>query len=174
MEYEIVEKAWVVNKNKFSEPWNHGDEIYYGTKGSVKEMAIIDNYEGELLSGDDLTFLTIPIIRSKNNDKILFNGTVLKRWEVLSKERKLKINNLDKEKTYYIQDARSYVGNAVLWWGLNGCGYVTDLSKAHKYTWEELRDFEPRDTDIIWESEHVEKAVRKYLDMQGLNRLNSI
>ena len=44
---------------------------------------------------------------------------------------------MKKEELYYIQDSRSYLGNAILWWGLNSQGYTADLNKAQKYTKEE-------------------------------------
>lgn len=34
---------------------------------------------------------------------------------------------------YYIRH-NSYVGNAIVWWGVDGDGYTTDINKAGKYT----------------------------------------
>lgn len=174
MKYEIVEKAWKVNAEKFEEPWFHGDIIYHGTKGAAKYSAISDNDAGKLKNGKDIDFLNIPIVRAKDYDKILFHGEIIKRYEIKKKIREQKIKELAKDKMYYVQDSRNYVGNAVLWWGLNGNGYVTDLSKAQKYTFEQIQKFNPRETDIIWEAEHVEKAIGQYVDMQGLCRSNSL
>lgn len=174
MKIEIIEKAWRVNAEKFEEPWYHGDQIYYGTKGSVKYSAISDNDVGRLTNDKEINFLTIPIIRAKDYDKILYCGEVIKRWEIKNKIREQKIKTLPKDKMYYVQDSRNYVGNAVLWFGLNNNGYVTDLSKAQKYTWEQIQKFNLRETNIIWDSEHVENAIRQYIDMQGLNREYSI
>lgn len=47
---------------------------------------------------------------------------------------------------YYIQDARSYVGNSVLFWRPGGAGYTTNLDEAGLYTLEEASSH--RDTDI--------------------------
>ena len=48
---------------------------------------------------------------------------------------------------YYIMDARSRVGNCVLWWGVDGNGYTCDLNRAGLYTLAEaLRG--DRETDI--------------------------
>ena len=174
MKYEIVEKAWCVDADKFTEPWYHNQQIYYGTKGQAKSSAVCDNDAGELLNGKEINFLNIPVIRCKEHDKIKYNGEIIKRYQIADKVREVKIKELPKDKYYYVQDNRNYVGNAVLWWGINGNGYVTDLQKAHKYTWDEIQKFSPRDTDIIWESEHVEKAIRQYVDMQGLDRNKSL
>ena len=43
------------------------------------------------------------------------------------------------ERRYYIQDTRTIVGNCVLWWGKNSCGYVCDLSLAGIYDESEAR-----------------------------------
>lgn len=174
MKIKIINKAWRVNAEKFYEHWHHDTGIYYGTRGQAKRQALPDNDAGELIkTGTYPDFLTMPVIRAKDYDIILYKGEKIKRYQIREVERKIKIKNLPKDKCFYVQDARNYVGNAVLWWGINGRGYVTDLSKAHKYTWQEIQDFNPRDLDIIWESEHVEKAIRQYVDMQGLNRDNS-
>jgi len=38
-----------------------------------------------------------------------------------------------KQDLYFIRTTR-FVGNSLLWWGPNSCGYTTDLNKAGKYT----------------------------------------
>ena len=59
---------------------------------------------------------------------------------------------------YYVQDSRS--GNAVLWWAINGAGYVTE-GKLINTKSEIISDFgEGRETDIVWPAGHVESAVR--------------
>jgi hypothetical protein len=45
MKYEIVEMAWKVNPDKFQEPWHHGGEIYYGSKGSSTLFKNISIYK---------------------------------------------------------------------------------------------------------------------------------
>lgn len=175
MKYKIVEKAWVLNNSNLDEPWYHNcDIVYYGTRGQAKRAALPDNDGGKLLNGDDISFLTIKVQRSIQDDKILVNGTVIKRYELKTIERLNNISQLAKDKFFYVQDRRNYVGNAVLWWAKNGNGYVTDLSKAHKYTWNEIQSFNPRGTDIIWESEHVENAIRQYVDAQYLKQEFSV
>lgn len=171
---KIIEKAWQANASKFEEPWYHGDQIYYGTRGQAKSKAVWDNNAGKLLNGKEINFLNIPIIRAYEYDKILYNNEIIKRYQIKQKLREQKIKELPKDKLFYIQDDRSYVGNAVVWWGLNGSGYVTDLAYAQKYTWEQIQKFNPRETDIIWESNHVEQAIRSYVDAQYLNRDKSV
>ena len=166
---EILEKAWMLNTSNLEEPWFcESDEVYYGTKGQAKSWAVIDNDACTTLGGECISFLNIRVKRAKQFDKVLFRGEEINRNKIKDIIRKGEIESLDVNKMYYVQDRRNYVGNAVLWWGLNGSGYVTDLAKAHKYTYEEILKFNPRETDIIWESDHVETAIRQYVDMQGL------
>lgn len=75
------------------------------------------------------------------------------------------------EDQYYLQDSRSYLGNDVLWWALEGNGYTTDLSKAQVYSKEEaLRLHQNRPSDIPWPKRYVDAKVRPAVDMQYLNR----
>jgi len=71
--------------------------------------------------------------------------------------------------SYYLQYSNSTVGSNVLWWGKNGNGYVTDLSKAHIYTREEaISHHESRITDIPWPKEYVDSKTRETVDTQYL------
>lgn len=169
MKIQILEKAWVLNPDCVTEPWFVDDCPCYGTRGQAKVSLMYANDGLETRKGKSLNILNIKVKRDKEQDKVLFDGESMRRYQIKDKLREYKIKQLPKDKFYYIQDARSYVGNAVLWHAINGCGYVTDLSKAEKLSWEGVQKFKPRDTDIIWESEHVEKAIRQYVDMQGLD-----
>ena len=72
---------------------------------------------------------------------------------------------------FYMQDSRSYVGNDVLWWAIDGNGYTTDLRKAQTYTREEaqrMHDF--RRTDIPWPKDYIDQKTRPAVDMQYIKR----
>ena len=78
-----------------------------------------------------------------------------------------------KEELYYIQDTRQYVGNAVLWWGINGGGYTTDLSKAGKYSKADAIHICKRDSDKAWLCDYVDnnlEAHKTIIDSQYLDR----
>jgi len=71
------------------------------------------------------------------------------------------------EDKYYLQDSRSYVGNDMLWWGIDGCGYTSDLRKAHVYTREQaVKHNQDRYTDIPWPKSYVDSKTRPAVDMQ--------
>jgi hypothetical protein len=72
------------------------------------------------------------------------------------------------EELYYIQDTRTYVGNAVMWWGKESAGYTTDIMKAGKYTKQEAQDICKRKTDRAWPCSYVDSKMRYYVDMQLL------
>lgn len=68
---------------------------------------------------------------------------------------------------YYLQDSRSYVGNDVLWWAIDGCGYTTDLRKAHVFSKDEAVSYnESRATDIPWPKKYIDDKTRPAVDMQ--------
>lgn len=171
MAIEILKKAWRLSTKNMSEPWFYVNEIYYGTKGQAKAQAIINNDNAELLTDDEFNFMTVRVLRCKEHDIIFYNGEKNYRYNIGMIDRNLKIKNLPADKMYYVQDRRNYVGNSVLWWGLNSNGYTTNIDKAHKFTKQEVQQFiNGRPTDIIWESSHVEQGILRHVDGQKLNR----
>jgi hypothetical protein len=77
---------------------------------------------------------------------------------------------MGKEKEYYIQNG--YVGNAILWWGIDRAGYTTDIAKAGRYSKAEAKSIITRPGDIAWECDHIdrnEQARRTIVDMQYLD-----
>jgi hypothetical protein len=72
---------------------------------------------------------------------------------------------------FYLQDSRTYVGNDVMWWALNGNGYTTDLRKAHVYTKEQAQaKHNARETDIPWPKEYIDERWRPAVDCQYIKR----
>ena len=64
---------------------------------------------------------------------------------------------------YYIQDARRFVGNSVLWWREGGAGYTTNLAEAMRVT----GDWKGRDTDILWPVDEIDARATRQFDMQN-------
>jgi hypothetical protein len=171
---QTIEKAWKINPDSVLEPWFVNDEFVLGTRGQAKQKFIINFDELLNIDREKLTILNISILREPSQDIVLYKGQKTKRFMIKEIDRLEKLKQVPLDKFYYAQDKRGYVGNCVLWWGLNSCGYVTDIRNAHKYTGQEIRDFEPRDTDIIWDADHIESILRQTVDCQYLKQNNSI
>jgi len=149
-------------------------EVVYGkTVGEAKSQGLgLD--EGSLERPVEYT--DIKTKRAEYYDTVYFEGEEMYRWrmqmELKQKERVNRMESLPDDELFYIQDTRNYVGNAVLWWGLDSSGYVTDIKKAQKYTKKEVIEKigQGRETDVFWPASHVESAIREYIDIQGLKR----
>jgi hypothetical protein len=75
---------------------------------------------------------------------------------------------------YYIQDARQYVGNCILFWGKNSSGYVTDINKAGLYSEEKAKEIcKNRKTDIAWPEYYVQERTQRTCDSQYFNKKES-
>lgn len=70
---------------------------------------------------------------------------------------------------YYIQDARSFTGNSVMWWCPEGQGYTSDLSKAWRVSKEfALKQMRSRATDRAWLCADIDAGAQSHFDMQNL------
>jgi hypothetical protein len=71
---------------------------------------------------------------------------------------------------YYIQDARSVVGNCGSWWAPNGAGYVCCIDDAGQYTGDYVKSL--RDTDVPWPVDYVLTRVVRHVrvDNQAFRR----
>lgn len=71
------------------------------------------------------------------------------------------------EKLYYMQDTREYVGNSMLWWARDRCGYTCDIRNAHVFSeTEALKQEKSRDSDRAWPKDYIDKRVSGHVDMQ--------
>lgn len=70
---------------------------------------------------------------------------------------------------FYLQDSRSTVGNNVVFWNIDGCGYGTNLDKLETYTLEEAQEYHNnRKSDVPLLKELVDKLSITSVDMQYL------
>lgn len=70
---------------------------------------------------------------------------------------------------FYLRDSRTNVGSTCLFWAKDGCGYTSDLNKAHVYTLEEAqRKFNSRHTDVPLAKTRVDELARSRVDCQYL------
>ena len=79
-----------------------------------------------------------------------------------------------KGKLYYIQNG--YVGNAILWWGVDSKGYTTNFAEAGKYNFAKAKEIVKRPQDKAWLCSYVdknEKAKKLIIDGQYLDSRKS-
>ena len=81
--------------------------------------------------------------------------------------------NLENTDTlYYVQNfSQGMVGNSMLWWKHDNCGYVCDVRKAKKFTKEEIDNM----TSVIdgdkkaWPVEMIDDLIQHHVDFQYCN-----
>jgi hypothetical protein len=72
---------------------------------------------------------------------------------------------------FYLQDSRTYVGNDMQFWAVDGKGYTTDMRLAQIYTKADaVAQHQRRETDIPWPKEYIDARTRPAVDMQNVKR----
>lgn len=79
------------------------------------------------------------------------------------------------EELYYIQDtSRGYVGNSLMWWKHNDCGYVCDIKQARVWTKEEAEKMCKEADDLrMWRKDYIDKRIQHHIDTQTIDNRNS-
>lgn len=79
------------------------------------------------------------------------------------------------EELYYIQDKRSFTGNSVMWWCVDGKGYTSDVKKAWRVTREHAQSIcRSRDTDVAWTCALIDAGAQSHFDMQKLRGMEPL
>ena len=78
------------------------------------------------------------------------------------------------EKLYYLQDTRGYVGNSMLWWKQDNCGYVCDIREAKVFTKAQLKTRRlsisaKDDNKRAWPKDYIDKRISYHIDIQACN-----
>lgn len=75
-------------------------------------------------------------------------------------------------KLFYIQDvSRGYVGNSLMWWKHDNCGYVCDIRKAKVFTEEEAIDLCKFADDLrMWDKDYIDERIQHHIDMQTIDK----
>jgi len=73
---------------------------------------------------------------------------------------------------YYIHDrTRGYVGNSMVWWKDNDCGYVCDIQQAKVWTQEQAEKTCAGADDLeMWPKPYIDSRVQHHIDMQTVSR----
>ncbi len=155
-------------------------EIVYAPDRDTARSKLYCWGEYENKHGEPARWIDINCKRVPEKDLFEHNGIPLTRKrieeEMQRDKRNEKLKQLDETDMYYLQDARSYVGNCVLWHGKNSSGYFCDINEAHKYTKEEIvkKCTNGRETDIVWSARHIEQNIKQVVDMQYISSKYSV
>lgn len=171
MKLELAKKAYEVNLLKIDGGFMYGEMIAYAeNRNKAKSQLLSEAYDCKLLSsGEQVDYLSIPVIRCKEADKFKFEGEELTRSDIeYNIEQRNRTNKLDKILadgviTYcYIRKGSYYRPNS--------CGYTDMRHRAGVYSVLEAishakscRDLTIIPIDI---SEHNEMINKEIEDLQ--------
>jgi hypothetical protein len=181
---EIVEKAFYVwHSSMIGYGYNlykcieEIEPVYAKTPGEAKSFPGVAA-EYKMNNGEYPTFTDYKVRRAKRYDKVRYEDSVIPRHLAESRIDKEKviydrlnhINKFSDDTMFYVQ--RGYVGNAILFWGLNSSGYTCKLEKAQQYTKQEIiNDFIKRPSnpnDRFIPATHIQEIATLMVDGQHL------
>lgn len=116
-------KAYTLDLSKIDEGYLYSEEIIYAeSRGKAKSFVDFDDYT--LSNGDEVTFLNVPIIRSKHNDIFLVDGVEKSlssiEYDKRKTERDSNLDKLLKENP----SGKAYIKKGGLYWRPNNSGYT--------------------------------------------------
>lgn len=75
---------------------------------------------------------------------------------------------------FYLQDARSCVGNDMTWWAKND-GYTTDINQAEVFTKNDaFAQHVTRNTDVPWSVKYISTRLRQVVDIQDVKSADDL
>ena len=136
MKLEIIEKAYELNLDRIKNEFYYSKIIVYAkTRGQAKQkirnQIVIEDYEIKYVG--KMTFLNMPIRRCKINDRVKYEGKILKRWQV---EKEIKLENHNKKLDEYLSDdniTHCYIRKRGLYYDWNMSGYTSYRYRAGVY-----------------------------------------
>ena len=131
----LKSRAWVLNKNIFSEPWFVPDDVFYAETASKAKSGFLSTIDGlNDYCHNDITFLSIRVKRSKENDKYLIDGEVKKLYQIeYDRKKKERDENLDlilKENP----TAKAYIIKGGVYYRPKNSGYSEYILEAGIYS----------------------------------------
>lgn len=162
--------------------YQHKDELplkYANTRNEARKKGVSDCYDYSKEDESELTFTDIIVVRVKECDKYLFEGRDLTNREIAielkKRERNNKLKALPDDKLYLLQKRGSYVGNAVVFWGENNCGYYCNMENVGKYTKEDMLKIAINNENIVvWDADYIDSVLVKVADAQNLNHAHCV
>ncbi len=140
---QLVAKAWQIDLSKIEEGFVYSEMVVYSDNRNIAKKELLKNYGWDMClrgSTDELTYLTIPIIRCKQCDKYSFEDKTLTSFQIeeikKERERTLGLNSIlhnDQIVYCHIKKNGSY-------YRPNHCGYTEQITKAGVYQKKEAID----------------------------------
>lgn len=119
-------------------------------------------------------------VRDKSEDVVIFEGAETVRWRaehtIESRDQKEKrinaINSHPDGETFFAQRQRDTVGNSVLLWRKENCGYCCSIHEAQEYTKEEaIKQFADAGSNVtLWPKSHIMNCLKTVVEVQELER----
>lgn len=174
----IIKKAYKVNQNIFEGYWYYGHDYFWGSKNQAKYHFLNFYFGVSLNCGNDLEKYTqIRVLRERSQDIVLYENREVKRSVVIAIDiaNKEKEKDIERKKTiensksdfFYVQ--HGIVGNSILFWAKNSCGYTSHLNKAERYSkYDILKGFPWREEDRIYPADLIKEASSVQVDSQNL------
>jgi len=82
---------------------------------------------------------------------------------------------LNESDLYYVMDDRQIVGNCVLWWGENRCGYTTELTKAGVYNRQQAEEIAGcRPTDKVYRKTEIDAVAVVHVRAEHIRKFNPL
>lgn len=170
----IVSKAYEIDFSKIEEGYLYSEKICYAkNRNEAKSILLKENkYEGICIKGtdDEVDYLSIPVIRCKNADKVVFDGKEIVRNQINElineRERIAKLdeiaNNPNIKYCYIIKGS---------YYRPNRCGYTSLRFEAGVYPKDEAVSHAKsvREIRLEWVDieEHNKMINQKIEELQG-------
>lgn len=164
VEGSIVKKAYEIDLDRLEEGYLSDSIICYAENFNKAKTELLKmvKYDGWKLkySGDELTYLNIPVKRRKSSDQVIFEGNKVTRYSIdgIIKEReriaKLDeiLNNPNIKYCYIIKGS---------YYRPNSCGYTSIKSEAGVY---------PKD-EAVKHAKSVREIRLEWCDVEEHNRM---
>lgn len=135
--YPLVQKAWKVDFNKIEEGFLYCAKICYADSRNQAKKILLKEclYDSVCLSGEkeEVTYLTIPVVRAKGLDKLQFEGQQISLYEIkrIIEERK-RVKELN-QILANVEVSHCYIAKRGLYYRPNSCGYTSMIEEAGVY-----------------------------------------
>lgn len=130
----ISNKAWIVDLSRIDEGYCCGVDIFYSESRGKAKTHFLNEFDGaQLIDGEDISFLNIPVVRSKRDDLVQYNGEWIHPVQVDRREnvrkRNMKLDSI-------LEDGKishCYIVKRGNYYASGYAGYVTQACFAGVY-----------------------------------------